>query len=72
MSTKLFQITETDLAVLEAEIPAILDASMMTCNDTITRKRWQLVKEIISNVRWNYGPPSQVEQIPANPDDPTP
>lgn len=63
MSTKLFQIKEDDLAVLESELPRVLDAAAMACNDALTRKRWQMVKEIISNVRWDYGPPSQVERI---------
>lgn len=70
MTTKLYQIKEDDLAVLEAELPRILDASAMACNDALTRKRWQMVKEIISNVRWDYGPPQQVEQIPCDPDTP--
>ncbi len=62
-STKLFQITETDLASLEEELPALMDAHSITCNDPLTRKRWELVKNILSNVRWNYGPPVQVEHI---------
>lgn len=63
MTTKLYQIKEDDLATLESELPRLLDAAAMTCNDAITRKRWQAVKEILSNVRWDYGPPQQVEAI---------
>ncbi len=63
MATQLYQIKEEDLAVLEAELPRILEASMMTCNDVFTRKRWQMVRGIVSNIRWNYGPPEEVKQI---------
>ncbi len=66
MSTKLYQITEDDLAVLESELPRIMDATTIACNDPLTRKRWQMVKEIVSNIRWDYGPPQQVEHIPAS------
>lgn len=40
-----------------------MSASMMVCNEPLVRKQWERVKEILSNVRWNYGPPSQVEEI---------
>jgi hypothetical protein len=59
----MFQITEDDLAILEQEIPRLLDAANMTCNDPIHRKRWEAVKVILSNVRWGYGPPLSVERI---------
>ena len=67
MNTKLFQISENDLALLESELPRILEASAMSCNDDLTRKRWQIVKEIVCNIRWDYGPPQSVERIPADP-----
>lgn len=62
-TTKLYHITEDDLAVLEAELPRLLETSSETCNDPITRKRWEMVKGIISNVRWDYGPPSEVQRV---------
>lgn len=64
-SVKLYQITEDDLAMLESEMPRLMDSNLPTCNDPMTRKRWQAVKEILSNVRWNYGPPQEVEQLPS-------
>lgn len=63
MTTQLFQITEDDLVVLEQELPKLLDASNMVCNNPIHRKRWEMVKSILSNVRWGYGPPLSVERI---------
>jgi hypothetical protein len=60
---KTFFISEVDLATLEAELPSILEANYMSCNDPITRKKWEMVKSILSNVRWNYGPPLKVEKI---------
>lgn len=63
MTTKLYQIKEEDLAILEAELPRLLDAAYATCNDTLIRKRWQEIKKIVSNVRWNYGPPLEVKQV---------
>ena len=65
MSVKLYQITEDDLAMLESEMPRLMDPNLPACNDPMTRKRWQAVKEILSNVRWNYGPPQEVEQLPS-------
>lgn len=64
-SIKLYQIKEDDLATLESELPRILEASGEACNDPLTRKRWEMVKAIVSNIRWDYGPPSIVERIPA-------
>lgn len=62
-ATKLYQITEDDLAALEAELPRLLEACMVTCNDPLTRKRWEAVKTIVANVRWNYGPPQEVQNL---------
>jgi hypothetical protein len=61
--SKYYQITEEDLAVLESELPRILDATAMSCNDPLMRKRWEAVKSIISNVRWDYGPPLEVHLV---------
>lgn len=61
-----FQITEEDLALLESECPRLLQASMMDCNDPVTHKRWQEIKRILSDVRWNYGPPTEVMELPTD------
>jgi hypothetical protein len=57
----MFRINEEDLSTLEQEIPELLNAAIMTCNNPISRKRWDIVKTILSNVRWGYGPPLSVE-----------
>lgn len=62
---KHYRITEPDLALLESELPRILESAAMSCNDALTRKRWAEVKRIVSDVRWDYGPPLEVHQIPA-------
>jgi hypothetical protein len=62
----MFQITEDDLAELERLLPEVADAvSFGTEPGASPRIRTQLnrVKTILSNVRWNYGPPSEVERI---------
>jgi hypothetical protein len=61
--SQLFQITEEDLSTLERECPALLGVNYEGCNDPLTHRRWQEVKRILSDVRWNYGPPSNVENI---------
>lgn len=63
---RMFQISEDDLASLEAELPEILSHTMMACNDPLLRKRWDAVKKIMSDVRWNYGPPIEVSEIKAD------
>lgn len=59
--SRLFQIYEDDLAELERLLPSLLESRP----DTTSRERVQYrrVQEIIKNVRWNYGPHTEVEQI---------
>jgi len=64
MKTKFYQIKEDDLALLESELPRILSASPDGCNDPANRKRWKMVKEIIGNIRWDYGPPLESINTP--------
>lgn len=64
--SRLYRITEEDLAILESELPRLLESSMMECNDPIIRKRWEMVKSIVSNVRWDYGPPTEVHRAPCD------
>ena len=67
--SRLFQITEDDLAELERLLPDLQDAVMTSrgYNDN-NRIRVQLrrVKDIVSNLRWNYGPPTNVGIIPVD------
>lgn len=61
MTESLFQVYETDLSLLERELPSLMGDALVSCNDAMTRKRWEAVKAVLSNVRWNYGPPTQVK-----------
>lgn len=56
MNEPIYQIYEADLSLLEREIPSLMDSAAGTCNDPLTRKRWEAIKTVLSNVRWNYGP----------------
>jgi hypothetical protein len=65
---KLFQIYEDDLAELERTCPQLADALFpVLATEQGNRLRVQLrrVQDILSKVRWNYGPPSDVTVIPA-------
>jgi len=53
--SKLYQIYEHDLAILESELPRLLERP--NCDDVIVRKRWEAIKKIICDIRWDYGPP---------------
>lgn len=65
--SKLFQIKEEDLASIEQALPELADA-LMTSLDNRLRTKIRLLKRIITDVRWNYGPPSEVEIISADSD----
>ncbi len=60
----MFHIYETDLQKLESALPRIMDAAGMALNRPDVQVLFDEVKEIISNVRWDYGPPSEIVQIP--------
>lgn len=64
---KLHQIYESDLADLERMLPQLLDAAYphLTPKD---RTQWRRIQTILMNVRWNYGPPGQVEIIDIQPE----
>lgn len=62
---KLYQITEDDLGALEREIPKIVDALYSTMDNRL-RVKIRKVQQVLSDVRWNYGPPSQVTNIPVD------
>lgn len=61
-SSKLFQIYESDLSELERSLPDISDALMAHLHPR-QRVQFRRAKEILSNVRWNYGPATEVEVI---------
>lgn len=66
-STRLFKISETDLADLERMLPELLETvtHMPKCPPRY-RVMFRKVQEIVVNVRWNYGPHTDVERIPAS------
>jgi hypothetical protein len=61
---RLLQIHEHDLATLEHCLPELMMSTMaaMTPKD---RVQWRKVMSVIHDVRWNYGPPTSVQVIPA-------
>lgn len=65
---KMFQINETDLSELERTLPCLADTMMAILNPRL-RVQWRRVQTILSNVRWNYGPPTDVTVIPADGDE---
>lgn len=67
-TTRMFQISESDLADLEALIPRIMQDFSEMCNRPAVRVKLRRLKEILSNVRWDYGPYSHVEKIPVDDD----
>jgi len=64
-STKLFQLNEDDLATLERDIPAVFDR-MYDRMDNAMCVKFRRIQTILTNIRWNYGPPRNVEVIPAD------
>jgi hypothetical protein len=60
---KLFQVYEDDLQKLEHAMPKIMDHCGEALNRPELQVLFQEVKEILSNVRWNYGPPSEVRRV---------
>jgi hypothetical protein len=62
---KLFQINEDDLGELERILPQLAEAMTPALNNRL-RVQLRRVQVILSNVRWNYGPPSEVTIIPAD------
>lgn len=63
--SRLFQIHEDDLAELEQTLPRIAQKLETEHMANATRSQLRRVKDILSNVRWDYGPPTDVEIVPA-------
>ena len=62
---RMHQINDDDLGALEQSLPQIADALEPVINNRL-RVQIRQVKKILSDVRWNYGPPSDIEIIPAD------
>ena len=63
-SVKLFRITEPDLCELERVIPQIC-MDMMEHLSPRTRTQFERLKRILSDIRWEGGPPRDVQATPA-------
>lgn len=66
-ASRLFQIREDDLAELERIAPDLCQALFDKLGRgapgaTKLRKQLEKVRTILSDVRWNYGPPLDVER----------
>lgn len=60
---RMLQIHDEDLATLERTLPQFADALMPTLDNRL-RVQLRQVQQILSNVRWNYGPPTEVVVLP--------
>lgn len=60
-----YQITDDDLGELERSIPELASA-LGPAIDNRLRVQIRRVKRVLSDVRWGYGPPSDVEIIPVD------
>ncbi len=65
MKSKMFRIYEHDLALLEKALPVLHEAASL--GPLYQRPDVQVAieeaKRILSDVRWDYGPYSHVEQV---------
>jgi len=64
--SRLFQITEDDLADLERIVPDLADALATPSLDNAMRVRIRRIQKVLSDVRWNYGPPAEVDVVPVD------
>jgi len=58
---QLFQVHEEDLAELERVLPQLSEA-LIPVLDNKTKVQLRRCQSILSNIRWNYGPPQIVIQ----------
>ena len=64
MTTPTHPITEDDLVTLEQAIPALYQAlSAEAKNNPTLRDYARMCQTILSRVRWDYGPYSEVQSI---------
>lgn len=65
--SKLYQITEDDLGELERTLPRLAEALRPKLDNRL-RVHIRQVQKILCDVRWNYGPPTDVRVIPVDRD----
>jgi hypothetical protein len=62
--SKLFEIYEEDLETLERALPELYDSLRPEAkNRQDIREHAQMVKDVLSKVRWNYGPHVHTEVV---------
>lgn len=59
-SSRMFQIHEADLAELERVIPRLTERLWTPDMDNQTKVQIRRVQRIMTDVRWNYGPPQEI------------
>ena len=62
---KLFQVAEEDLGELERILPQLAQALAPVLNNAL-RMKLRRCQTVLSNIRWDYGPPTDVESLPAD------
>ncbi len=62
-TTKLFQIKENDLADLERVLPRLFEKHMRAFDNNQDRVAIRVIQRIITDIRWNYGPASDVKDM---------
>ncbi len=60
--SRMLQISESDLAELESTLPLIVDR-LYPQMDNRLRSQVRRIQRVLTDVRWNYGPPREVEAI---------
>ena len=61
---KYFQVSQEDLEELEKVLPEWADEICMKENALpVRRRQFEVVQNIVQRIRWNYGPPREVERI---------
>ena len=60
--SRLFQIYESDLQKLEYALPRLAAQLGESMNQPDMQVMFEEIKEALSNVRWNYGPHTNVKR----------
>lgn len=61
--SQLFQIHADDLATLEQVMPELCGTPAVIASDNATKRKWRQVQQILTRVRWGYGPFEESEIV---------
>lgn len=65
--SRLFQIRDDDLSELTQLTARVLDDWIFEVGTTpLNRRTYTRIRDILSDVRFNYGPPTYIEKIPCD------